>query len=163
VKSWQETTTACIASSDSTPLTQPVEVWGGTAELARQYPRRDRRLIASGIAPKKTHCVQPEPGADQAELAWIFNCVGQVGWLNELTKFTEKAGKDARRRRGALRLSGADGRRLLLYAPPRSPGGQRPETAIRIVRDIAQKFNNDFGDSIRATGITTDRSSLPEP
>ena len=81
-----------------------------------------------------------------AELAWIFNCVARLGWLNRMTQFKEKAGKNARTPRSASiaypNLMAAD---ILVYRGTHVPVGEDQKQHLELTRDIAQKFNNDFG------------------
>ena len=88
-----------------------------------------------------------------AELAWIFNCVARVGWLNRMTQFKEKAGKDREAASVGLYdypvLMAAD---ILLYRATHVPVGEDQKQHLELSRDIAQKFNNDFSDSIRGHG-----------
>jgi len=93
---------------------------------------------------KNTYRVQPEPGCEHAELAWVFNCVARIGWLNRMTQFKEKAGKDARTRPSGLCypcLMAAD---ILVYRATHVPVGEDQKQHLELARDIAQKFNLDF-------------------
>ena len=80
-----------------------------------------------------------------AELAWIFNCVARMGWLNRMTQFKEKAGKDREKASAGLyvypNLMAAD---ILLYHATHVPVGEDQKQHLELARDIAQKFNNDF-------------------
>ncbi|MDU1695946.1 MAG: tryptophan--tRNA ligase, partial [Bradyrhizobium sp.] len=100
-----------------------------------------------------------------AELAWIFNCVARIGWLNRMTQFKEKAGKDRENASVGLYdypvLMAAD---ILLYRATHVPVGEDQKQHLELSRDIAQKFNNDFGDSIRSHGFGDGLFfPLPEP
>ena len=90
----QETHNCLYCVVDMHALTQPVEVWGGPAELARNTREVTAAFIASGIDPKKHIVFNQSQVHEHAELAWVFNCVARVGWLNRMTQFKEKAGKD---------------------------------------------------------------------
>jgi tryptophanyl-tRNA synthetase len=98
-----------------------------------------------------------------AELAWIFNCVARVGWLNRMTQFKEKAGKDRENASVGLYdypvLMAAD---ILLYRATHVPVGEDQKQHLELARDIAQKFNNDFGDSVRGHGFN-DGVFFPQP
>ena len=98
-----------------------------------------------------------------AELAWIFNCVARIGWLNRMTQFKEKAGKDRENASLGLYdypvLMAAD---ILLYRATHVPVGEDQKQHLELSRDIAQKFNNDFGDSIRSHGFN-DGLFFPQP
>jgi Tryptophanyl-tRNA synthetase len=74
-------------------LTQPVEVWGGPAELARNTREVTAAFIASASIRRSISC-STRARCTTRGTAWIFNCVARVGWLNRMTQFKEKAGKD---------------------------------------------------------------------
>ena len=100
-----------------------------------------------------------------AELTWIFNCVARMGWLNRMTQFKEKAGKDRENASVGLYdypvLMAAD---ILVYRATHVPVGEDQKQHLELSRDIAQKFNNDFGNSIRGHGINDGMFfPLPEP
>jgi len=90
----QQTHDCIYCVVDMHALTQPVEVWGGPTELARNTREVTAAFIASGIDPKKHIVFNQSQVSGHAELAWIFNCVARVGWLSRMTQFKEKAGKD---------------------------------------------------------------------
>src|SRR5260370_14734923 len=90
----KETPNCLYCVVDRHALTQPVSVWGGPAELARNTREVTAAFIASGIDPKKHIVFNQSQVSGHAELAWIFNCVARVGWLNRMTQFKENAGKD---------------------------------------------------------------------
>ena len=102
---------------------------------------------------------------EHAELAWIFNCVARLGWLNRMTQFKEKAGKDRENASVGLYaypvLMAAD---ILAYRATHVPVGDDQKQHLELSRDIAQKFNNDFGDAIREAGFEDGTFfPLPEP
>ena len=129
-----------------------ITVFQDPDELAKNTREVAAALIASGIDPR-SHRVQSEPGAGHAELAWIFNCVARMGWLNRMTQFKEKAGKDREKRRpGSMpipKLMAAD---ILLYHATHVPVGEDQKQHLELARDIAQKFNNDFAKTIARVG-----------
>jgi tryptophanyl-tRNA synthetase len=103
--------------------------------------------------------------AEHAELAWVFNCVARLGWLNRMTQFKEKAGKDRENASVGLyaypTLMAAD---ILVYRATHVPVGEDQKQHLELSRDIAQKFNNDFGRLDRRTRATAMRFfPLPEP
>ena len=118
---------------DMHALTQPVSVWGGPAELARNTKEVTAAFIASGIDPGKHIVFNQSQVSGHAELAWIFNCVARVGWLNRMTQFKEKAGKDRECLGRPVRLSGADGGRHPALSCHPCPGRRGPEAAPRTV------------------------------
>ncbi len=161
----QETHNCLYCVVDMHALTQPVEVWGGPAELARNTREVTAAFIASGIDPNKHIVFNQSQVSGHAELAWIFNCVARVGWLNRMTQFKEKAGKDRENASVGLYdypvLMAAD---ILLYRATHVPVGEDQKQHLELSRDIAQKFNNDFGDSIRGHGFSDGLLfPLPEP
>src|SRR6188474_610225 len=101
---------------------------------------------------------------EHAELAWVFNCVARVGWLNRMTQFKEKAGKDRENASVGLfaypNLMAAD---ILVYRATHVPVGEDQKQHLELSRDIAQKFNNDFSASIKAHGFGETFFPQPEP
>lgn len=159
----QETHNCIYCVVDMHAITQGVDVWGGPAELARNTREVTAAFIASGIDPKKHIVFNQSQVSGHAELAWIFNCVARMGWLGRMTQFKEKAGKDRENASVGLFdypvLMAAD---ILLYRATHVPVGEDQKQHLELSRDIAQKFNNDFGDSIRAQG-TNDGLFFPLP
>ena len=159
----QETHDCIYCVVDLHAITQGVDVWGGPAELARNTREVTAAFIASGIDPTKHIVFNQSQVSGHAELAWIFNCVARVGWLNRMTQFKEKAGKDRENASIGLYdypvLMAAD---ILLYRATHVPVGEDQKQHLELSRDIAQKFNNDFGDSIRSHGYD-DGMFFPQP
>src|SRR5437762_4573850 len=151
----QETHDCIYCVVDMHAITQGVDVWGGPAELARNTREVTAAFIAAGIDPKKHIVFNQSQVSGHAELAWIFNCVARLGWLNRMTQFKEKAGKDRESASVGLyvypNLMAAD---ILLYKATHVPVGEDQKQHLELCRDIAQKFNNDFG---------VDFFPLPEP
>ena len=126
--------------------------------------------IAAGLDPKKSILFNQSQVAAHAELAWIFNCVARLGWLNRMTQFKEKAGKDREQASVGLyaypNLMAAD---ILAYRATHVPVGEDQKQHLELARDIAQKFNNDFKASIVARASPTASSfrspsrSSPDP
>jgi tryptophanyl-tRNA synthetase len=161
----QDTHNCIYCVVDLHAITQPVDVWGGPAELARNIREVTAAFIASGIDSKKHIVFNQSQVAEHAELAWIFNCIARIGWLNRMTQFKEKAGKDRENASVGLYdypvLMAAD---ILLYRATHVPVGEDQKQHLELSRDIAQKFNNDFGDSIRSHGFGDGLLfPLPEP
>jgi len=134
-------------------ITQSVDVWGGPAELRVATRRAAAAYIAAGIDPKKSIVFNQSQVAEHSELAWIFNCVARLGWLDRMTQFKEKAGKDKERASVGLyaypNLMAAD---ILVYRGTHVPVGDDQKQHLELARDIAQKFNNDFRKEIAARG-----------
>ena len=102
-------------------------------------------FIASGIDPKKSIIFNQSQVSAHSEAAWILSCVARMGWLNRMTQFKEKAGKDKEKASVGLYsypvLMAAD---ILLYDSTHVPVGDDQKQHLELCRDIAQKFNNDF-------------------
>ncbi len=102
-------------------------------------------FIASGIDPKKNIIFNQSQVSAHSEAAWILGCVARMGWLNRMTQFKEKAGKDKEKASIGLYsypvLMAAD---ILLYDATHVPVGDDQKQHLELCRDIAQKFNNDF-------------------
>ncbi len=102
-------------------------------------------LIACGIDPEKHILFNQSQNPDHVELAWIFNCVARMGWLNRMTQFKEKAGKNRENASTGLfvypNLMAAD---ILAYKATHVPVGDDQRQHLELTRDIAQKFNHDF-------------------
>jgi len=161
----QETHNCIYCVVDMHALTQSIDVWGGPAGLAGNTREVTAAFLAAGIDPKKHIVFNQSQVAGHAELTWIFNCVARIGWLNRMTQFKEKAGKDRENASVGLYdypvLMAAD---ILLYHATHVPVGEDQKQHLELSRDIAQKFNNDFGESIRAHGFADGQFfPLPEP
>ena len=121
-------------------------------------------FIACGIDPKAHIIFNQSQVPEHAELAWVFNCVARLGWLNRMTQFKEKAGKDRENASVGLyaypALMAAD---ILVYRATHVPVGEDQKQHLELSRDIAQKFNNDFSESIARTGFGDAFVPLPEP
>jgi tryptophanyl-tRNA synthetase len=117
----------------------PAIVKANTREIAAAF-------LAAGIDPAKSIIFNQSQVAAHASLAWIFNCVGRLGWLNRMTQFKDKAGKNRENASVGLYayplLMAAD---ILAYKATHVPVGEDQKQHLELTRDIAQKFNNDFG------------------
>ena len=102
--------------------------------------------LASGIDPVKSVIFNQSNVSSHSELAWIFNCITRMGWLNRMTQFKDKAGKDKENASSGLfiypNLMAAD---ILLYKATHVPVGDDQKQHLELTRDIAQKFNRDYG------------------
>jgi tryptophanyl-tRNA synthetase len=145
-------------------ITVPVAVWGGPKELVRATREVTAAYIACGIDPTRHIVFNQSQVAGHAELAWVFNCVARMGWLNRMTQFKEKAGKDRENASVGLfaypNLMAAD---ILLYRATHVPVGEDQKQHLELCRDIAQKFNNDFAESIAEHGHAAGFFPLTEP
>jgi len=115
------------------------------ADLTANIREVTAAFLAAGIDPRKHIVFNQSQVAEHAELAWIFNCVARIGWLNRMTQFKEKAGKDRENASIGLyaypTLMAAD---ILVYRATHVPVGDDQKQHLELARDIAQKFNNDF-------------------
>ena len=149
----------CIVDMHAiTQWQDPVEIRQSTREVAAAY-------IASGLDPKRSIIFNQSQVAAHAQLAWIFNCVARLGWLDRMTQFKEKAGKDKERASVGLYaypvLMAAD---ILVYRGTHVPVGEDQKQHLELARDIAQKFNNDYRSPIETKGYADGRFlPLPEP
>ncbi|MCG8648780.1 MAG: tryptophan--tRNA ligase, partial [Pirellulales bacterium] len=117
---------------------EPNELASNTREIAAAF-------LASGIDPDRSIIFAQSAVPEHAELAWIFSCVARLGWLERMTQFKEKSGKDKERAAVGLLvypvLQAAD---ILVYKGTHVPVGDDQRQHLELSRDIAQKFNNDF-------------------
>ena len=123
-----------------------ITVWQDPAELRSNIREVAAAYLASGVDPKKSIIFAQSGVPAHAELAWIFNCVARIGWLNRMTQFKEKAGKNRENASLGLyaypSLMAAD---ILAYKATHVPVGEDQKQHLELTRDIAQKFNNDYG------------------
>ena len=141
-----------------------ITVWQEPAELMHATREVTAAFLACGIDPKKHIVFNQSQVAEHAELAWVFNCVARLGWLNRMTQFKEKAGKDRENVSVGLyaypNLMAAD---ILVYRATHVPVGEDQKQHLELSRDIAMKFNNDFRAAIASHGYGDDFFPLPEP
>jgi tryptophanyl-tRNA synthetase len=137
--------------------------WLEPEELRQSIRRAAAAYIACGINPKTSILFNQSQVHEHAELAWIFNCVARLGWLNRMTQFKEKAGKDRENASVGLyaypNLMAAD---ILVYRGTHVPVGEDQKQHLELARDIAQKFNNDWREQISAKGYA-DNVFFPQP
>jgi tryptophanyl-tRNA synthetase len=141
-----------------------VTVWQDPDDLLRAIREVTAAYIAAGIDPKRSIVFNQSQVAEHAELAWVFNCVARLGWLNRMTQFKEKAGKDRENASVGLyaypNLMAAD---ILVYRGTHVPVGEDQKQHLELARDIAQKFNVDYAKRIAALGHGDAFFPLPEP
>jgi tryptophanyl-tRNA synthetase len=142
----QDTHETLYCVVDLHAITQPVSVWGGPDTLRKSIRDVTAAYIAAGINPAKSILFNQSRVHEHAELTWVFNCVARLGWLDRMTQFKEKAGKDKERASVGLYdypvLMAAD---ILIYHATHVPVGEDQKQHLELCRDIAIKFNNDFG------------------
>jgi tryptophanyl-tRNA synthetase len=123
-------------------ITLPVEK-GALADQTRQIAAA---FLACGLDPKRSIIFAQSSVTAHSELAWIFNCVARMGWLERMTQFKDKAGKDAERMSVGLFdypvLQAAD---ILVYKATHVPVGEDQKQHLELSRDIADRFNRDYG------------------
>jgi tryptophanyl-tRNA synthetase len=122
-----------------------ITVWQEPAKLKAQVREIAAAYLATGLDPKVATIFAQSAVPTHAELAWVFNCVGRLGWLDRMTQFKDKAGKHKERESVGLYtypvLQAAD---ILAYKATHVPVGEDQKQHLELTRDIAQKFNNDF-------------------
>ena len=132
-----------------------ITVWQEPKVLASKTREVTAAFIASGIDPNKNNIFVQSQIPQHAQLAWLFNCVARMGWLNRMTQFKDKAGKNSENVSVGLfsypTLMAAD---ILIYLATHVPVGDDQKQHLELTRDIAQKFNNDF---------KVDLFPIPEP
>ncbi len=136
----------------------PLTLSANTREIAAAF-------IACGVDPRKNVIFNQSLVPEHAELAWVLNCTARIGWLNRMTQFKDKAGKDRENASVGLYdypvLMAAD---ILLYRATHVPVGEDQKQHLELARDIAQKFNNDFAELITRNGYNDGVFfPLPEP
>ena len=148
----------CVVDLHAITVAQnPRELRASIREVAAAF-------IAAGVDPAQHIVFNQSQVAEHAELAWVFNCVARMGWLSRMTQFKEKAGKDRENASVGLFaypcLMAAD---ILLYRATHVPVGEDQKQHLELSRDIAQKFNLDFAESIATNGHGDAFFPLPEP
>jgi tryptophanyl-tRNA synthetase len=120
--------------------------YGKPQELAQATREVTAAYIAAGVDPERTPIFNQGQVPEHAELAWILNCVARLGWMDRMTQFKEKSGKHKERASVGLYtypvLMAAD---ILVYRATHVPVGEDQKQHLELARDIAAKFNNDYG------------------
>ncbi len=133
-----------------------ITVWQDPKKLRAQTFHIAASMLAAGVDPKRAIVFNQSAVPAHAELAWIFNCVARLGWLDRMTQFKDKAGKDKERASIGLYtypvLQAAD---ILVYKATHVPVGEDQKQHLELSRDIAAKFNREFD--------VEDFFPLPEP
>ena len=122
-----------------------ITLWQDPAKLKEQTREVTAAYLAAGIDPGRSIVFNQSQVPAHAELAWVFNCVARVGWLNRMTQFKDKAGKDREKASSGLyvypNLMAAD---ILVYKATHVPVGDDQKQHLELARNIAQKFNHDY-------------------
>lgn len=152
----QETHECIYCIVDLHAITQGADVWGGPMGLRTSIREVTAAYLAAGLDPKKSIIFNQSQVSGHAELGWIFNTIARLGWLNRMTQFKEKAGKDRENASVGLYdypvLMAAD---ILVYRATHVPVGEDQKQHLELARDIAQKFNFDFADRIKELGLAS--------
>ncbi|WP_298844013.1 tryptophan--tRNA ligase [uncultured Roseobacter sp.] len=123
-----------------------VTVWQNPADLARNTRELAAGFIASGLTPEKSILINQSQVPEHAQLGWVFSCVARMGWMQRMTQFKDKAGKNAQNVSlglfGYPALMAAD---ILIYHATHVPVGEDQKQHLELTRDIATKFNHDYG------------------
>lgn len=123
-----------------------ITVWQDPAKLRHQTREMAAGFIAAGIDPVRSVLFNQSQVSAHAELAWILNCVARMGWMSRMTQFKDKAGKNSENVSLGLyaypALMAAD---ILAYKATHVPVGEDQKQHLELTRDIAAKFNNDYG------------------
>ncbi|MQQ09749.1 tryptophan--tRNA ligase [Epibacterium sp. SM1979] len=123
-----------------------ITVWQDPADLKQSTRELCAGFIASGLDPEKSILINQSQVPEHAQLAWVFNCVARMGWMQRMTQFKDKAGKNAQNASLGLfaypALMAAD---ILTYHATHVPVGEDQKQHLELTRDIATKFNHDYG------------------
>jgi len=123
-----------------------ITVWQDPKDLAHNTRELAAGFIASGISPDKSILINQSQVPEHAQLGWIFNCVARMGWMGRMTQFKDKAGKNTENVSlglfGYPALMAAD---ILVYHATHVPVGEDQKQHLELTRDIAAKFNHDYG------------------
>lgn len=123
-----------------------ITVWQDPKDLMHSTRELCAGFIAAGIDPEKSILINQSQVPEHAQLAWIFNCVARMGWMQRMTQFKDKAGKNAQNASLGLfaypALMAAD---ILIYHATHVPVGEDQKQHLELTRDIAAKFNHDYG------------------
>jgi tryptophanyl-tRNA synthetase len=131
-----------------------ITVWQDPADLTKSIRELTAAYLAAGIDTKKHIVFNQSRVHEHAELAWVFNCVARLGWMNRMTQFKDKAGKDRENvSLGLLAYPSLMAADILVYRATHVPVGEDQKQHLELARDIAQKFNNDFGERITSLGL----------
>ena len=123
-----------------------ITVWQDPAALRRSTRELCAGFIAAGIDPERSILINQSQVPEHAQLAWVFNCVARMGWMSRMTQWKDKAGKNQQNASLGLfaypALMAAD---ILIYHATHVPVGEDQKQHLELTRDIAVKFNHDFG------------------
>lgn len=146
LKRFADSQTAGIQSIFCMVDMHAITVWQDPEDLRRQTRELTAGFIASGVDPEKSILFNQSQVAEHAQLAWIFNCVARMGWMQRMTQWKDKAGKNQQNASlGLLAYPALMAADILVYHATHVPVGEDQKQHLELTRDIAIKFNNDFG------------------
>ncbi|MEM1065381.1 MAG: tryptophan--tRNA ligase [Pseudomonadota bacterium] len=123
-----------------------ITVWQDPSDLRHNTRELAAFFLASGIDPSKSALFAQSHVPEHAQLAWVLNCVARMGWMGRMTQWKDKAGKNSENASLGLfaypALMAAD---ILIYHATHVPVGEDQKQHLELTRDIASKFNNDYG------------------
>ena len=123
-----------------------ITVWQDPADLQKSTRELCAGFIAAGLDPENSILINQSQVPEHAQLAWVFNCIARMGWMQRMTQFKDKAGKNAQNASLGLfaypALMAAD---ILVYHATHVPVGEDQKQHLELTRDIATKFNHDYG------------------
>ncbi|MDF1717665.1 MAG: tryptophan--tRNA ligase [Antarcticimicrobium sp.] len=123
-----------------------ITVWQNPEDLRRATRELCAGFIASGIDPEKSSLINQSQVPEHAQLAWIFNCVARMGWMQRMTQWKDKAGKNQQNASlGLLAYPSLMAADILIYHATHVPVGEDQKQHLELTRDIAAKFNHDYG------------------
>ena len=123
-----------------------ITVWQNPEDLRRATRELCAGFIASGIDPEKSILINQSQVPEHAQLAWIFNCVARMGWMQRMTQWKDKAGKNQQNASlGLLAYPSLMAADILIYHATHVPVGEDQKQHLELTRDIAAKFNHDYG------------------
>ncbi|KKB07871.1 tryptophan--tRNA ligase [Devosia chinhatensis] len=131
-----------------------ITVWQEPEALRRATREVAAAFIAAGVDPKRSIVFNQSQVVQHAELAWVFNCIARIGWMNRMTQFKDKAGKNSENvSLGLLAYPSLMAADILLYKATQVPVGDDQKQHLELTRDIAAKFNNDYAAAIAARDL----------
>ena len=141
-----------------------ITVWQDPDDLRRATREVAAAFVAAGVDPKRSIIFNQSQVGQHAELAWVFNCIARIGWMNRMTQFKDKAGKNSENvSLGLLAYPSLMAADILLYKATHVPVGDDQKQHLELTRDIAAKFNNDYAASLASQGLDADYFPITEP
>ncbi len=146
LKRFADSQTAGIQSIFCMVDMHAITVWQDPEALRRQTRELTAGFIASGVDPEQSILFNQSQVTEHAQLAWIFNCVARMGWMQRMTQWKDKAGKNQQNASlGLLAYPALMAADILVYHATHVPVGEDQKQHLELTRDIAAKFNHDYG------------------